>query len=206
MNTKSESQIEKLNASLYELSQTVRVLDAPDDEMAKAIAAIDGIKRQLDAYKHGGTYAQAMLDAETMPMTLEGDYSTMMPYSPFVGPLHPASPRFHFAAENGFLDTELVFPATYAGPPASVHGGFIAPVFDEMLSAANLSKRLGAFTGSLTIHYRKTTPLLQPVRAIAEVMSVDGRKVKTRGEFRYRGEITAEAEGLFVMPSADYRW
>lgn len=198
--------LQALNAKLFDLIQTVRVLDAPDDLLLDAAEKVQALSQQLHSYEREGTYAQAMLDADTMPMTLAGDYATIMPYSPFVGPLHPASPRFVFAADDGFLEAELVFPPSYAGPPASVHGGFVAAVFDEMLSAANISRRLGAFTGSLSIHYRKPTPLLKPVRAIAEVVSVEGRKVTTRGELQYQGEVTATAEGLFVMPSESYRW
>lgn len=198
--------LEQLNARFYQTLQVLRVADAPIAVLEQANEQLKTLHALLEPYKKQGTYAQSMLDADTMPLNLQGGFTEMMPYSPFVGCLHPASPRFDFNGQDGLVETRVEFPASYAGPPASVHGGFVAAVFDELLSAANLSAGLGAFTASLKVDYRKTTPLLKPVDLRAKVQSVDGRKVITSGEFSYKGEITAVAEGLFIMPSADYHW
>ena len=51
------------------------------------------------------------------------------------------------------------FDYPYEGPPTCVHGGVIAETFDEMLGAANMVADNPAMTGTLTIRYRKPTPL-----------------------------------------------
>ena len=53
-------------------------------------------------------------------------------------------------------------------------------------------------TGTLTIRYRKPTPLNRELRFEARVRCVERRKIFTDGQL-YAGELlTAEAEGLFV--------
>ncbi len=51
------------------------------------------------------------------------------------------------------------FDWAYEGPPTCVHGGVIAEVFDEVLGAANIVAGVRAMTGTLTVRYRKPTPL-----------------------------------------------
>ena len=46
-----------------------------------------------------------------------------------------------------------------------VHGGVIAELFDEVLGAANIVADHGAMTGTLTVRYRKPTPLLADLDA-----------------------------------------
>ncbi len=48
----------------------------------------------------------------------------------------------------------------YEGPPTCVHGGVIAELFDELLGISNILAGPGAMTGTLTIRYRRPTPLL----------------------------------------------
>jgi hypothetical protein len=48
------------------------------------------------------------------------------------------------------------FGAAYEGPPRHVHGGLVAAMFDELLGRSQL---VPGFTGSLTIWYRRPTPL-----------------------------------------------
>ena len=51
------------------------------------------------------------------------------------------------------------FDCAYEGPPTCVHGGVIAETFDEMLGAANMVAGNPGMTGTLTVRYRKPTPL-----------------------------------------------
>jgi hypothetical protein len=79
-----------------------------------------------------------------------------------------------------------------------VHGGVIAETFDEMLGAANMVAGNPGMTGSLTVRYRKPTPLRTPLRIEARCLSRNGRKIKTWAGM-YDGELlTAEADGLFI--------
>jgi acyl-coenzyme A thioesterase PaaI-like protein len=91
------------------------------------------------------------------------------------------------------------FGTAYEGPPGFVHGGFVAAAFDDVLGLAqSLSNRAG-MTGTLTVRYRRPTPLHTDLVFEGRLVSVDGRKILTEGVSRGPdGEVTAEAEGLFV--------
>ena len=53
-------------------------------------------------------------------------------------------------------------------------------------------------TGTLTIRYRKPTPLDTELRFEATVQRIEGRKIFCEGRM-YAGDVlTAEAEGLFI--------
>ena len=53
-------------------------------------------------------------------------------------------------------------------------------------------------TGTLTIRYRRPTPLLTELVFQAYVDRVEGRKIFTHGTLSANGVLTAEAEGLFI--------
>jgi hypothetical protein len=61
-----------------------------------------------------------------------------------------------------------------------------------------------ALTGSLTVHYRKPTPLQVELQFDAKVERVDGRKSFVRGRCRAGETVVAEAEGLFIL--IDGQW
>jgi acyl-coenzyme A thioesterase PaaI-like protein len=53
-------------------------------------------------------------------------------------------------------------------------------------------------TGTLMIRYRRPTPLLTELVFEAHVDRVEGRKIFTHGALSAGGQLTAEAEGLFI--------
>ncbi|MFN2540271.1 MAG: PaaI family thioesterase [Mycobacteriales bacterium] len=94
-------------------------------------------------------------------------------------------------------DGTVVFGAAYEGPPGHAHGGCVAGVFDELLGRSQL--RAG-FTGTLTLTYRRPTPLQQRIDLCAWVDRSDGRKRWVKGTARLDGALLVEAEGLFIAP------
>ena len=93
---------------------------------------------------------------------------------------------------------EVVFGSAYEGPPGSVHGGYVAAAFDEVLGFAQSLSGSPGMTGTLTVRYRRPTPLHTELKFEGWVDRVEGRKIFTRAELRAAGELTAEAEGLFI--------
>ena len=92
----------------------------------------------------------------------------------------------------------VTFGYAYEGPPTCVHGGVIAELFDELLGMSNILAGQGAMTGTLKIRYRRPTPLLAPLELAARNTGKEGRKVFAWGAIYYQGELTAEAEGIFI--------
>jgi hypothetical protein len=102
--------------------------------------------------------------------------------------------------ENGVREVRgrVTYGYAYEGPPTCVHGGVIAELFDELLGMSNILAGAGAMTGTLKIRYRRPTPLLAPLELAARHTGKEGRKVFAWGGIYYRGELTAEAQGVFI--------
>ena len=97
----------------------------------------------------------------------------------------------------------VAFGPAYEGPPGHVHGGLVAAMFDELLGFAQLS---GGFTGTLTIRYRKPTPLNSVLSLKAWPDRVEGRKRIIKGTCHLGEILLSEAEGLFIAPrDGDYK-
>lgn len=86
----------------------------------------------------------------------------------------------------------------YEGPPNSIHGGFVAAVFDQFLGVAQKITGQPGVTGTLTIRYIKPTPLCTDIKLIGRVKSVEGRKNILVGEMWAGDVLTATCEGLFI--------
>jgi acyl-coenzyme A thioesterase PaaI-like protein len=126
------------------------------------------------------------------------------PTSPMIGFANPISPPVEVWAVHGEdgqreIRGRVTFDYQFEGPPTCVHGGVIAELFDELLGLSNILNGLGAMTGTLTIRYRRPTPLLAPLELGARNIGRDGRKVFAWGGLYHDGELTAEAEGVFVL-------
>ena len=126
------------------------------------------------------------------------------PNSPVIGTSNPIAPPVTWwrwtAPDGGMREMRgtVNFGYPYEGPPTCVHGGVIAEVFDEVLGATNIVAGNPGMTGTLTIKYRKPTPLLTDLRIEARCLGWSGRKIRTWGAI-YDGDVlTAEAEGVFI--------
>jgi hypothetical protein len=120
------------------------------------------------------------------------------PTSPVIGFANPVAPPVMVEGVDGRLIGSAWFDYQYEGPPTCVHGGVIAMVFDEMLGAVNILTGNPGMTGTLTVRYRKPTPLLTPLRLEASFVKREGRKIYTSGAIYHGDILTAEAEGVFI--------
>jgi len=91
--------------------------------------------------------------------------------------------------------------AVYEGPPGLVHGGVVSLVLDQILGHAVGASGRPGMTGTLTIVYRQGTPL-GGLRAEAWIDRSAGVKTFAKGHIIGPDGVTAEAEGVFVLP----RW
>ena len=88
----------------------------------------------------------------------------------------------------------------HEGPPGRIHGGYLAGLFDDVLSGTvSLAGGRPAVTGRLRIRYRQATPIEADLRFEAWVDHAGGRRVLSRARCLVDGTVTAEAEALFVV-------
>ena len=163
----------------------------PDLDLSEAAAALVAVAERLEAAAGPGRRARAQPDPTGHPQDF-------FPTSPVIGFANPIAPPVMVEAVDGELRGTAFFDYPYEGPPTCVHGGVIAMVFDELLGAANIAAGSPAMTGTLTIRYRKPTPLRTTLRLEARCLGRDGRKVTTWGGIYQDDVLLAEAEGIFV--------
>lgn len=117
--------------------------------------------------------------------------------NPFAPPLTIIQDRV-----KGGATSEFFLNALYEGPPGMVHGGVVALVLDQIFGEAAAAGGTPGMTGTLTLRYRKPTAL-GALNAEAWVASNAGIKTIVKGWLKdAEGDITVEAEGLFILP----RW
>jgi acyl-coenzyme A thioesterase PaaI-like protein len=172
--------------------------DAPEAELRRAADALEAYADQLEShprlrYVHG--YAES---------ANAGDVSAFFDRSPMIGLANPLAPPITIAKSGErTAEARVRFGSAYEGPPGHVHGGFVAAAFDEVLGfVQSLSGRPG-MTGTLTVRYRRPTPLHTDLHFTAEYVRSEGRKLYTESRVHADGVLCAEAEAIFVSVDRD---
>ena len=128
-------------------------------------------------------------------------------HSLFRGELNPLSIPIKVRTEIGVGDEEVIIGEVRIdrcreGPQGRVHGGYLAGLFDDVLSGAvRLAGGGPAVTGRLKVRYKRATPIDKELRFEARLESSLGRRIIAKAVCLADGEVTAEAEALFVKLS-----
>jgi hypothetical protein len=168
----------------------------PEADLA---TAADQLVRVADALEKS---APASKRSRIQP-DIAGHPQDYFPTSPLIGFANPVAPPVEIWAVVGDdgqreIRGRATFGYAYEGPPTCVHGGIIAALFDEVMGAANIISANPGLTGTLTVRYRRPTPLLAPLEIVARYTGSERRKVFTWAAIYHDGELTAEAEGIFI--------
>jgi acyl-coenzyme A thioesterase PaaI-like protein len=172
-----------------------------DVDLAAAGAELAGVAERLEAAAAASKRNRRTPGQAGFPGVHPQDH---FPTSPMIGYANPISPPVEVWAVHGEdgqreIRGRVTFDYPFEGPPTCVHGGVIAELFDELLGLSNILAGLGAMTGTLTVRYRRPTPLLAPLELAARTTRQEGRKVYAWGGMYHEGELTAEAEGVFIL-------
>jgi len=115
------------------------------------------------------------------------------------GSENPRGLGLEFRLETGRAVAEFTPPEFLQGYPGFVHGGGVATILDEAMGWAVYGQGIWAMTARLTMRFRRSVPLGQPIKVSGWVTRDRGRFLEVRGELRSRhGHLQAEADGLFV--------
>lgn len=190
-------QAHRLANELRRIIEKLVLVDAPAEDLARAADAAAAFADRLTGLPSRRWY-EGFSEAANA-----GSPSAFFDHSPFIGLANPlAAPiRLEVATEadgSRVVRGTGVFGAAYEGPPGCVHGGFVAASFDEVLGFAQSLSGKPGMTGTLTIKYRKPTPLFKELTFEARVDRIDGRKIFTVGTCSVDGQLCAEAEAIFV--------
>jgi len=114
------------------------------------------------------------------------------------GPLSAFGMGAHYWREGDEAHGRVTLGPAYEGPPGRVHGGALAAIFDEIMGALLPAIGVMAFTGRLTVRYKRATPLGVPLELRSWLASRQGRRLHLEAEAAAEGVVFATAESVFV--------
>ena len=164
--------------------------EVDDDEIAAAQAEIEAITKRLRERQIPGSYGvrfNAAGEGRAWGNAVVGTRNAIAP------PL-----KIHHDS-SGRAWSEFHLGAAYEGPPGLVHGGVSALILDQMLGEAAGAGGKPGMTGTLTLRYRRGTPLGE-LSAEAHIDRVEGIKTFAVGHIADAEGVTVEAEGVFILP------
>jgi acyl-coenzyme A thioesterase PaaI-like protein len=123
------------------------------------------------------------------------------------GVSHPFAPMLEMRETDAGYEATFELGAAYEGPPGLVHGGALSLLFDYVMAWA--TTRVGSpgpsMTGTMSLSYRRPTPLGTPLTITAWVERVSGRKVHIAASLVADGEVTVEGTGLFIKLTEEHQ-
>jgi acyl-coenzyme A thioesterase PaaI-like protein len=168
--------------------------DPPHEEIERAAELLEEAARVLEGPGKVRRYTGFAESANA-----GGDPHAHFDHSPIMGMANPIAPRTRIeSGGEGSVVMHVRFGSAYEGPPASVHGGVIAATFDELLGMTQSLSGQPGMTGTLTVRYRRPTPLHRDLHFVGTLERVEGRKIFTSARCYDGDVVTAEADGLFI--------
>jgi acyl-coenzyme A thioesterase PaaI-like protein len=195
----SAEDVERLRSIYEPLTRSVRELidatirtEMDADAVAAAKAEIDMATDRLRARQLAGPFGVRF-----------GSDGDQMPWgNVVVGLRNPVAPPLSMQrTPDGGVFADFHLGSAYEGPPGHVHGGVAALILDHVLGEAASSADRPRLTGTITMRYRRITPL-GDLHAEARIVRTDGVKTYAVGHLSDSGGVTVEAEGVFIQP----RW
>jgi acyl-CoA synthetase (AMP-forming)/AMP-acid ligase II/acyl-coenzyme A thioesterase PaaI-like protein len=192
----------RIAAAARTLSDHLVRIDVSQDSSAPALDAIAAV---LEA-ELAKLAALPQLDTRTafIGKSYHARQPEFMDRGTLIGLCNPVSPPMILSAEGDTAIGHATFGPRFEGMPGHLHGGVLAAAFDQMFGYVGVMRRVPALTGNITVHYRKPTPIGVEIRFEATVERVEGRKSFVKGRCLAGGEVTAEAEGLFVLINGEW--
>ncbi|MDQ6523292.1 PaaI family thioesterase [Nocardioides sp. LHD-245] len=181
-----------LAAAARELVDLCVMSDVDEDEVRAAQADVEAAVARLRKVRRTRTLGEEHLtEGRRRPWG-----------NPVIGLRNPIAPPLEVASDpSGRATTEFRCGAAYEGPPGLVHGGVVSLLLDQILGHAVGAAGRPGMTGTLTVVYRRGTPL-GDLRAEAWIDREEGVKTWARAHLIGPDGATAEAEGVFILPRA----
>jgi acyl-coenzyme A thioesterase PaaI-like protein len=182
----------RLATALRALCALCVTTDAPETTLQYAADAVERIVERIG--QHPARTFQQGIGACTTPE----DFARFADRSTLTGLSNPVSPPMDLGMEGEIAVGSVTFGPPFEGIPGHVHGGLVAAAFDQLFGYLQVKRGMGALTRVLTVHYRRPTPLLTPLRIEAHGVRIEGRVFHVAARMHAGETLCAEAEGEFV--------
>lgn len=166
--------------------------DVDEDEVRAAQADVEAAVARLRKVRREQTLGQELLaNGRRLPWG-----------NPVTGLRNPIAPPLDVRTEpDGRAEADFHCGPAYEGPPGLVHGGVVSLILDQVLGHSVGAAGRPGMTGTLTIVYRRGTPL-GDLRVESWVERREGIKTWARAQMIGPDGVTAEADGVFILPRA----
>ena len=179
----------ELGEALRRLLDAVVQTGAPPEDLRAAAATIDEMTGKL---------ATSTVRADRS--VAAGSYRAHMS---LVGGLsHPIAPQLQMEVDGDTGRGQVTVGPVFQGGPGLVHGGVLALLIDHAMGCVAAGPQRPAMTASLTMRYRKPTPLGIPLTVSVWLDRVEGRKLHLSAEIVADGKVTVAAEAVFLTLTA----
>ncbi len=121
------------------------------------------------------------------------DGRVYLDHSRDIGSYNPCFPKYTIAVDGDRATGTVKFPTAYEGPPGIVHGGFLSLLFDCAVQHHNCDLGIAGKTTSLSVRFRRPTPLLTELR-FEVARRVDGGRIASTAQLMHNDTLLAEAE------------
>ncbi len=204
---------EDLAIALRDLNLHLQRTEIGDDQLRAAADAVRSVTAQLEGSPRLRWYENDT-PASNTPVGSMGTsrVSAYREHTLFHGSQSPLAVPFKVEEEHRLDGTvglvgRITVNRLYEGPPMTVHGGYLAGLFDAILGdTQRLAPGDPAMTGVLEIRYPQRTPLDTPLVFRSWIESDRGRRLLINASCKVEGgdgTVTAEAKGFFVRVPAD---
>ncbi|WP_280386443.1 hypothetical protein [Nocardia wallacei] len=141
-------------AAIRRLTGLLLSLEQPHAAVAEMLARCGEWERELTAAAPPDNSPRIGADAV-------GTQRIYLDHAFDIGSFNPCFPEYRFDhVDARHARGRVTFALPYEGPPGLVHGGFLAVFFDCVVQQQNCAAGLAGKTRSLTVTYRRPTPLL----------------------------------------------
>jgi acyl-coenzyme A thioesterase PaaI-like protein len=174
-----------LAASLRRLTALALSLEGPSDVIDGLLAEVASAEQQLSA----------SVPTDTTPRVgaaADGDGRAYIDHARDIGAFNPCFPEYEITIEGERAWGTVSFPVAYEGPPGLVHGGFLAVFFDSAVQHHNCDVGVAGKTTSLSLRYRRPTPLLTDLR-FEVARTVDGPRITSDAQLMRDDKALCEA-------------
>jgi acyl-coenzyme A thioesterase PaaI-like protein len=173
----------RLASAIRELVRTVVGSTASDEALDRAATVVEDLVEALRPDASESRYEQAKR---------LGGSGTFLNH-PMIGQANPLSPPISVEADEGIFTGHVTFGTAHEGPPGFAYGGYIAAGFDAALLMTAGVNGLGGPTRSLSVRYRRPTPLNVPLRYEARFSHAEERWVVVEGTLMAGDTVCASA-------------
>jgi acyl-coenzyme A thioesterase PaaI-like protein len=186
----------RLASALRELVALCVTTDAPEPDLFEATRAVEAACGRLRVHPRR-TFQDAFASCQGLD-----DLAVFTDRATLVGKCNPYAPPMKLGFDGDTAVALVTFGPAFEGAPGFVHGGLVAAAFDQLFGYLQVRLETPSLTRVLTVNYLKPTPFQTELRMEARLDRSEGRRHYVKARLFAGGEVTAEAEGVFVALEA----